>query len=269
MTERLMVLTLDVAECEAEACLNGMPVARADPGRPRIVLPVHEYTLSGANRLELVVWPAPAVPAGSAPGLAAEPMVATGRAAASVRLLLPRVGNPAHESSARTLGHLEWAPAAGTSFLPPLALRQDIQLPVSFPRWRWLDAPAIADPAALASPARAYLQPLADSLAAGDPEPFLTAARLRTEEVAAAYQQDPREATARLRQHLIDAHGAGRLRWLPLDTLALRPVAGNRLLECLSAEGRPALATEVDDDGQALALPLRMAVAEGRFYVLR
>jgi hypothetical protein len=269
MTERLLVLTLDVAECEAEACLNGMPVARADPGRPRIVLPVHEYTLSGANRLELVVWPAPAIPAGPAPELAREPLVATGRACASARLLLPRVGNPAHESSARTLGQLEWAPAAGTSFLPPLTLRQEIQLPVSFPRWRWLDAPAIVDPQALASQARAYLQPLADGLAAGDPEPFLAAVRLRTEEVAAAYQQDPREATARLRQHLVAVHEAGHLRWLPVDTLVLRPVAGARLLECLSAEGRPALSTEAGDDGRILALPLRMAVVESRFYVLR
>lgn len=268
MIERLLVLKLDAVECEAEACLNGMPIARAHPGQPRSVRPVHEYTLSGANTLELVVWPHPAALAGGDTP-APQALVATGRASAHARLLLPRIGNPADESDARTLAQLEWAPAAGTAFQAPLSLRQDLQLPVSFPRWRWLEAPPVVDAARLTEQARAYVQPLADSLAAGDPEPFLAAVRLRTEEVAEAYQQEPRDATARLRQHLTDAFEAGRLRWQPLDALALRPVAGARLLECLNAEGQPALSTEVDEDGRALALPLRMAVVESRFYVLR
>lgn len=268
MIERLLVLKLDAVECEAEACLNGMPIARAHPGQPRIALPVHEYTLSGANRLELVVWPHPA--AGSAsPAPTPQALVASGRAAAHARLLLPRVGNVTDESSARTLAQLDWAPAAGTGFEAPLSLQVDVQLPVSFPRWRWLEAPAVADPSGLPPQAVAYLRPLADSLAAGDPEPFLTAVRLRTDEIAAAYQQDPREATARLRQHLVACFEAGRLRWQPLDALLLRPVAGGRLLECLSPEGQPALCTETDDDGRSLALPLRMAFLESHFYVLR
>jgi hypothetical protein len=268
MIERLLVLDLGAVECEAEASLNGVPVARAHPGQPRVALPVHEYTLAGANRLELSAWPHPAAPpAGEAP--APQALVATGRASARVRLLLPRVGNVVDASSARTLAELEWAPAAGTRFEAPLTLRQDVQLPVSFPRWRWLEAPPVADLNGLAGQARAYVQPLADSLAAGDPEPFLTAVRLRTEEIAAAYQQDVHEATARLRRHLRAAFDEGRLRWLPLDTLVLRPVAGARLLECLSPEGQPALGTEPGDDGRALSLPLRMAFLESRFYVLR
>ena len=268
MMERLLVLELDAVECEAEACLNGMPIARAHPAQPRVILPVHEYTLSGANRLELVVWPHPAAgPAAEAP--APQSLVASGRASAHARLLLPRVGNPADDAQARTLAELDWSPTAGTTFEAPLALRQDLQLPVSFPRWRWLEAPFVADLAGLPEQARAYVQPLADSLAAGNPEPFLTAVRLRTEEIAVAYQQDPHDATGRLRQHLLAAFEAGRLRWQPLDALVLRPVAGARLLECLSAEGLPALCTETDDEGRSLALPLRMAFLESRFYVLR
>ena len=44
MIDRLLVLKLDAIDCEAEALLNGIPVARASPARPRIVVPVHEYT---------------------------------------------------------------------------------------------------------------------------------------------------------------------------------------------------------------------------------
>jgi hypothetical protein len=269
MIERLLVLKLDAVECEAEACLNGMPIARAHAGQPRVVLPVHEYTLSGANRLELVVWPHPAaLPPGEVP--ASQPLVATGRASAHARLLLPRIDNVADESSARTLAQLDWTPDAGTRFAAPITLQQDVQLPVSFPRWRWLEAPPVADLQALLPLARDYVQSLATSLAAGDAEPYLAAVRLRIEECAAAYQEDPREATDRLRRHLRGAFDAGRLQnWQPLDSLALRLVAGNRLVECLSPEGTPALCTETDDDGRTLALPLRMAFVENRFYVLR
>jgi len=269
MIERLLVLKLDAVECEAEACLNGMPIARAHAGHPRVVVPVHEFTLAGANRLELVVWPHPAaLPPGEVP--AAQALVATGRASAQARLLLPRIDNVADESSARTLAQLEWGPEAGTRFQAPLTLQQDVQIPVSFPRWRWLEAPPLTDVQALTPLARDYLQSLATSLSAGDPEPFLSAARLRIEECATAYQEDPREATDRLRRHLRGAFDAGRLQaWQPLDSLTLRLVAGNRLVECLSPEGAPALSTEADAEGRTLALPLRMAVVENRFYVLR
>ena len=60
--ERLLVLRLEALGCEAEALLNGVPLARVGGGRPVLTLPVHEYTLSGTNEIELVVKPAaPAV----------------------------------------------------------------------------------------------------------------------------------------------------------------------------------------------------------------
>jgi len=148
-------------------------------------------------------------------------------------------------------------------------LHQDLQLPVSFPRWRWLEAPLVGHMPNLPDQARSYVLSLATSLEGGDPEPFLAAVRLRTEELAVAYQEDPRESTQRLRRFLHGAFDAGRLRWQPLDDMVLRRVAGGRLLECLSAQGAPALCTQADADGRTLALPLRMAFVENRFYVLR
>jgi hypothetical protein len=268
MIERLLVLKLDVAGCEAEASLNGMPVVRAHPGSPRVAVPVHEYTLAGDNRMELTVWPhAATLPEADRPP--PQPLVSQGLAAAHARLLLPRVGRVADESASRTLAQLDWAPPEGTRFQAPVVLHADVQLPVSFPRWRWLEAPAVGNVPGLADQARAHVQSLATSLAEGDPEPFLVAARLRTEELAVAYQEDPRESTDRLRRQLRSAFEAGRLRWQPLDGLVLRRIAGGRLLECLSPEGAPALCTQADEDGRTLALPLRMAFVENRFYVLR
>ena len=65
--ERLLVAKLEVHDCEAELRLNGIPLARADAARPRVVVPVHEYTVAGTNRLELVLWPPPATPPAEAP----------------------------------------------------------------------------------------------------------------------------------------------------------------------------------------------------------
>lgn len=269
--ERLLVVRLDVQGCAAEVLLNGIALARADAARPRAIVPVHEYTLAGGNRLELVVWPAaPVLPLGT-PAPAPLALTADGLSAARAIVLLPRVGNPIDERDARTLAQLDWAPPAGTAYEAPLSQQQDVTLPVSFPRWRWLDAPPVTPSAELTQAALAWLQPLTQALQAGDVEPFIAATRLRSEEIALAYQRRPEEELQRLREHLIGLHEAGTLKLAPLaaESLHLRPLAGGRLLECLDAAGLPALRTLPDADGQVHAWPLRLAAVEGRFYALR
>lgn len=272
--ERLLVVKLDARDCEAELWLNGVPVARADAARPSVVVPVHEFTLSGANRLELVVWPSPWLPPGTElpPPI---PIVADGLQSASARVLLPRLGSPMHEAAARTLAQLDWAPPAGERFEAPLRLQEDVSLPVSFPRWRWLDAPAhpvhAAPAPALHALALSLVQTLAQDLARGEADRFVTTVRLRTEELALAYQRRPEDEAARLHADLLALHAAGAASWVvpEADALLLRPVAGGRLLECLAPDGAPALRTAPDEQGQTRALPLRVAAVEGRLYVLR
>ena len=270
MIDRLLVLKLDAIDCEAEALLNGIPVARASPARPRIVVPVHEYTAAGANRLELVIWPrafAPGEPKVEPP----LPCVSTGRLSAHARILLPRVGNVADESTARTLAQMEWSPVEGLPYEAPFVLSQDISLQVSFPRWRWMDAPVVPSSAALRSLALSFVDQLSQQLAAGDVEGFITATRLRTEELAAAYQRDAGNDAARMRSHLLELHATHRLKWLPMtaEGLVLRSLAGGRLHECLDISGAPMLRTVPDDAGRVLALPLRVAAVDNRLYVLR
>lgn len=267
MIERLLALKLDVVECEAEAWLNGIPVARASVDDPHVVLPAHEFTLAGDNRLELTVWPRhPATP--DSPPLRIE---ASGRASAQLRLLLPRVGHPVDPSSARTLAELIWAPQAGEFYEAPVAVTQQLTLPLGFPRWRWLDAPKMALDDTTTGAVHAYLLPLAEALTQGDPQPFLAASRWRVEELAIAYQTDPREALAQMHAHFIACQAAGGLRWLSIkpDDLLLRPVADGRLLECLDLSGQPYLRTEPDDQGVTLSLPMRLAQVDRKFYVLR
>jgi hypothetical protein len=268
--ERLLVLKVDALDCEAEAFVNGVPLARVNAARPMAVVPIHEYTMAGHNQLQLVVWPRPAVTPAT-PALPPEQRTADGRRWAQLRVLLPRIGSAADESTARCLAQIEWSPPDGETYEAPLALMQDFGLPVSFPKWRWLEAPAGEVTPVLQGLAAELLQGLARDLAAGQPERFLAATRLRTEEIALAYQRRPEDETERLREQLGSLHAESRLKFRPLaaETLVLRPLAGGRLLECLAADGAAALTTEPDPQGRTLSLPLRVATVDGKLYVLR
>ncbi len=264
--ERLLVLRLESVGTAAEAWLNGVPVARTGPGCPVATVAVHEYTLSGGNQVDLVVAPAPAGAGAAAP----QPLLCEQPMAASLRLLLPRVGQPAHPAHARTLAELDWAAAEGDEVQLPQRLSSSVDLPISFPRWRWVDAPPVADPQALRAPVAAFLQRLALGLARGDPEPLLLAARLRFEELAQAYQRVLADDVGRFRLRIQRWHAEQPLKpAIPkADTLLLRPLAGGRLLECLAADGSPVLASPLAGGGRAV-WPLRVAAIDNRFYVLR
>jgi len=263
--ERLLVLRLESLGVGAEAVLNGVPLARSGPTGRAVTLPIHEYALAGANELELIVEPPP-------PGQPAspQPLLSDGKQGASLRLLLPRIGQVAHPANARTLAEIHWAPAADEVTEVPATLRRTVELPLGFPRWRWLDAPVVADPKACLGPAAVFLQGLALGLARGDPEPLVMSARLRFEELAQAYQHNLADDVGRFRVQVQQQHASQPLRPImpKADALVLRPVAGGRLLECLTPAGEPVLQSPLAAGGRA-TWPVRLALIEGRFYVLR
>jgi hypothetical protein len=263
--ERLLVLRLEAVGCTAEALLNGMPLARVGAGCRVLTVPVHEFTLAGSNELELVV--APPAPG----GLAAVPqaVLSDGQAMASLRLLLPRVGSTAHPASARTLAQLDWVVPADELYETPVLLHQRVDLPIGFPRWRWLDAPVIDVTPDLKHALVAYLLKIAVGLAKGNPESLVQASRLRLESIAQAYQRNLADEVGRLRLYVQQAHAVLPLRpVLPaLDTLWLRPVAQGRLLECLGMDGLPALRCPRPGGG-LITWPLRVGLIDGMFYGL-
>ena len=262
--ERLLVLRLESVGVVAEAWLNGVALARTGPEKRAVTVAVHEFTLSGANQIELLIDPPP-------PGRTAapKPLLSNGQRGASLRLLLPRLAQRAHPEYARSLAQIDWAPAAGEVNTVPLSLSRSVELPIAFPRWRWLDAPVVEPSAELTLAAAAFLQNIALGLARGDAEPLLLAQRLRLEELARAYQRDLTDDVGRLRLHVQRLHALAPLTppMPQADTLLLRPLAGGRLLECLTPDGQAVLHSPVA--GGRVEWPLRLAVVEGRFYALR
>lgn len=258
--ERLLVLRLQARGVSAQARLNGFTLAQLDAAGGTQALAVHEYTLAGANRLELIVEPREV----------AEPRLAEGPRFARVQLLLPRVGQAASDDQSRCLATLDWAVEDGDLYRAPVLVQQEVDIPVKFPRWRWQDAPPLPELATLQAPVLAFAQEQAVALAKGDPEPWIAAARLRFEELALAYQRKPADDLARWRARVQLLHAQKALRG-PLPTasaLRLRPTADGRLLECLTPDGAPLLQFTRPDGGR-VSLPMRLAVVEGRLYVLR
>jgi hypothetical protein len=265
--ERLLMLELAAGGCAVEVHLNGMPLAALGPAGGSTSLAVHEYTLAGRNELTLVVGPA--APGSTAPS---QPRVAIGPTWARARLVLVRQGQSPADPGARVLGVAEWATTEGRSYDAPSAHKREVELPVNFPRWRWLDAP----PVDLAAPVKRvileFLQQLAVELGRGNPEPLIAASKLRFDEMAIAYQDDVGAAVQRFRDQVQGLYAAKALKVLPpvADELVLRPVVDGRLIECLASTGGPALRTSngAPELGEQ-AWPIRLAVVEGRIYVLR
>ena len=266
--ERMLTLRLEAIGCTAEALLNGIAIARTPRGGGVVSLPAHEYTLTGDNELQLVIEPHPLMPGFDR--LPPQSRLSDGEARASLSLLLPRVGQAANGQQARTLTQLDWASPPVQILEVPLVVASIVNLPVNFPRWRWLDAPLIEDADAVRPQIASFLQGLALSLARGDAEGLIAAARLRFDELATAYQRDPQQDLARFRAHIQQAHAEAPLRpALPTaQELVLRRCAGGRLIECLGADGEPALYA-ARPNGTRLRWPLRLAMVEERLYVLR
>ena len=265
--ERLMVMRLHAQGVAVEARINDIPLGRIGPKGGVMCLPVHEYLLEGENELSLVIAPRP-------PGTGRKsqiPAFAEQAVGARMLLLLPRMGQPADESQARTVAEVAWAAPEGDVYDTPLVTSQGVELPVKFPRWRWLDAPMIDDVEAHRALVAAFLQSIVVDLLKGEVESYLTASRLRLEELALAYQQPVATVTAKLRARLQLLHATKALK-LSIPTpanLVLNRCAGRRLLECMTNDGKPILATAPGTDASACAWPVRLAVANGRCHILR
>jgi len=260
--DRLMCVQLQSSGPAVELAINGLPVLRLPPGAPPRCLPVHEYLLAGTNRLSLTVGPSPV----SLEHLPGQPQLADKGQAAQARLLLLRQGHTPEAQGARELAVLNWAAAEGEAWTAPTQVQQNVELPVAFPRWRWLDAPVMTPSPALTATVLAWLQRLAFELSKGRPEGLLTSSRLRLEELTLAYQWPIGYAADRLKAELQTQFETGALAALQVpkpNDLVLRPVAGSRLLDCLTPLGEPILQLPTAH------WPLRVAVVEGNVYVLR
>lgn len=264
--DRLLMMRLDVRGCRAEVWFNDIPIGRVGPREGTLCMPVHEYLLEGSNEISLVIDPgAVGQPTATAPKVADEVV------GVSFHLLVPRTGQVASSLTARVVAEIDWAVPAGEAYTTPLTLTRSAVLPVKFPRWRWLDVPEIVDIEAQRPLVAAFFQAVAVDLLRGDAESFLTASRLRIEEVGQAYGQPVAELTTRLRSrlHLLHATKVLKMNIPSASEFVFRRCANGHLIECLGGDGLPLLSTLPASDGTFSAWPVRIAVVSGCCHILR
>jgi hypothetical protein len=271
--DRLMCLHAQTSGEPVEVLVNGVPVLSLPAGAGSQSVTVHEYLQNGSNRISLVVAPVPIAQAVAAPNAPAQPRMASRPAQARARLVLLRNGKSLADEAVRVLAEVNWAVEEGAGFDSPTLLHQDLELPVGFPRWRWLDAPVLNPGPQDRNTVLALVQRIAFDLSRGNPDTWLAACRLRLEELDHAYQRPAGHSAAVLREQVQQLWQAGALATLQpptAETLLLRVVAGGRLLECLNPLGTASLSTQNDDAALAnIAWPLRLTLIEGKVYVLR
>lgn len=271
--DRLMCLHAQTSGEPVEVHVNGVPVLSLPAGAGSQSVAVHEYLQNGSNRITLVVAPPPIAQAVAAPDAPAQPRMAARPAQARARLVLLRQGKSLADEAVRVLAEVAWTVEEGTSFDAPTAVHQDLELPVGFPRWRWLDAPVLNPGPQDRQAVLALIQRIAFDLSRGNPDGWLAACRLRLEELDHAYQRPTGHGVAALREQVQQLWQAGTLATLRPPTtemLLLRTVAGGRLLECLNPMGTPVLGTQNDDASLGnIAWPLRLTLIDGKVYVLR
>lgn len=268
-----MCLHVQTSGEPVEVHVNGVPVLALPAGAGSQSVTVHEYLQNGGNRISLIVAPPPIAQAVAAPNAPAQPRMAARAAQARARLVLLRQGKSLADEAVRVLAEVAWAVEEGASFEAPSIRHQDLELPVGFPRWRWLDAPLLNPGPQDRSLVLAALQRIAFDLSRGNPDSWLAACRLKLEELDHAYQRPAGHGAAALREQLQQHWQSGTLATLQPPTaemLLLRLVAGGRLLECLNPLGSPVLSTHNDDTAMGnLAWSARLTLIDGKVYVLR
>jgi hypothetical protein len=265
--DRILMLRLQTQGCCAEVRVNDIPLGRVGVISNVLFLPIHEYVLAGMNSISLVINPPPT----DSSGIPAVPKVADDDAAASLRLLLPRMDQLGSLTHSRILAELDWSVTNGQVYKSPTVVSSDVSLPIKFPRWRWLDAPEIVGVETIKPAVTSFIQDLAIGMATGEADGFVNASRLRLEELALAYQQPVAEMAARLRSRLQLLHATKAMKMVipAISDLTLRLCANGRMLECLGPAGEPALRTENAPDGSRTSWPIRLAVVNGQFLILR
>jgi len=271
--DRLMCLHVQTSGEPVEVLVNGVPVLSLPAGAGSQSIAVHEYLQNGSNRISLVIAPPPIAQAVAAPDAPAQPRMAARAAHARARLVLLRQGKSLADEAVRVLAEVGWAIEEGESFQAPTITHQDLELPVGFPRWRWLDAPVLNPGPQDRQLLLAAVQRIAFDLSRGNPDSWLAACRLKLEELDQAYQRPAGHGATALREQVQRLWTAGVLATLQpptVESLLLRIVAGGRLLECLNPMGGPALSSMNDDLALGnIAWPLRLTLIEGKVYVLR
>jgi hypothetical protein len=271
---KILLLRAFAKEVSATVELNAFPimtlsnsVVGSEGVEQMKSLSIHEYVLTGVNTLRWTVNPWPINEGENRPKRIVKPNKSMGL---SIQILLLTLNESTSEE--RILFQHMWRPDQDKPIEFPLTEEASLDLPVKFPKWRWVDAPVITDNAENRGLALDFYHEVIADLSVGSSEKLEQYSQYRTEEVAIAYRISEPQLLQSSRDQIIKAYQLGQLELEPKqsDSIYFRPVANGRLWELRCKSGEHLLSTPAQLAGhRALQVPVRIAIAEKKVFVLR
>lgn len=271
---KILLLRATGREVSASVDLNGFPVMQISNtsvglggGEQMKSLSIHEYVLTGVNDLHWTINPWPVNEGENRPKRVSKPNKSM---ALNIQIILLSSGESGSEE--RVLFEHTWRPDLDKSIEFPFTEETTLDLPVKFPKWRWVDAPVIADNSENRKLAIDFYHEVLADLSVGSSERLEHYSQYRTEEIAIAYRISEAHLLQSSRDQIIKAYQQGGLELepQPADAIFFRPIANGRLWELRTLTGDHLLSTPPLTAGhKALQVPIRIAIAEKKVYVLR
>lgn len=257
--DKSLLLRATVTGVDALLCLNGMVLCKLRCGQ-EIRLPVHEFIQSGENRIQLLALGFALV------DFKVQVCVELQKDRGITALVQPQV---LYEFS-KTIRR-------GECLEKNRLIDVCVDLPVSFPRWRYLDVMQSCSASDDTQKIRGFLLNLLNLLQAKNLaalQPFFS---VRNREIAAAYGLEMQEVHSSFQAHLHKLSSQATLLdsvWNPV-TWRLHPVCepgeetGPAIYAVLNAQYEPLLQFQMSDNSSTFQWPMHVGVLGGEVFVLR
>ncbi|NJM31565.1 MAG: hypothetical protein HC848_00045 [Limnobacter sp.] len=237
---------------DAVLCLNGIFLKKLPLSTP-VLVPVHECVANGKNHIQLG-------------RLCSGEWLARQDIWFDVRLELVKL-RQGQWVQPKVLDQFRWAEPAGKLVRGTSYFERELQLPLSFPRWQFLDLSRF-ESTAHTQPVQDLLVQLALELVQRKKKEFSARFSHRNHELAMAYGVSPVELAAQLDAVFEQHAGFALENYLPdLSELAVFAAKGGTTGFPMRADGSPFLHLPGLPD--SVHVPLQVAVVEGRAVVVK
>lgn len=260
--DKSLLLRACVQGQDALLMLNGMVLAKLTAGQ-ELRLPVHEYIQSGENRIQVEAI-SPAVQSGVTP-------LSVCDLDAQVLVEIQKDRGPASFVNPNVLFKLQGRVLRGQRLSKNRVLDTCVDLPVSFPRWRYLDvmqSPADADDQ---ERIQDFLLNLFTLFQGQKVSALLPGFSVRNRELAAAYGLDLQQVHSSFASHLehICKHYTLSDKALDPTQWLVRPVRQSSIYALLNPEHQPLLQFTANQGDALLQWPMHVGVLGSEVFVLR
>jgi hypothetical protein len=260
--DKTLLLRACVHGQDALLSLNGMVLAKLHQDR-ELLLPIHEYVQSGENRIQVIVLSETLEDSGN-------PLLIQD-CHASVWVELQKDRGPDLLVQPRVLFELKSSFQRGQRLKKNRLLDSRVDLPVSFPRWRYLDVLPSSCGTNDAILIEDFLLGILTQFKAGKVSELLPFFTVRNRELATAYGLDPQTVHADFMSHLkhLCTHAEMLESALDPQSWLVQCIRNSPVHALLGKNREPLLQWKCSLSGTNFQLPMHVGVLGGEVFVLR